>query len=523
MLPTACEVPRERTARASPSIICFRSTAPGTKQELPRFDSLPLFAAFALCQAPAIPADWAKPNRSERPTDPAGEPHDATGSRQLGFRLVPTLPRLLPTPLQASAQTLFDGTYPMCSSSLRSSPPSSDMLSAAILPVELVSLILEHAYYDRVHGKPDVDTLLACALVSTSWTWPSQRLLFHSVAVRATSIQGFMDAINPEHELGRRRGDVVRILEASVGKLSDRALSAPGFLAVLQRCPRLYALNVRLCALHEFDKDTLAQLRTIARSKRRTPLRALSLMQCGVQSPVLYQLLDVWPTIQFLRIGVELVCPPPEPGGFQLYELAIHRMPSPDILRWLLSGSADSLQIAEFRDIPGPQLTDLLTRHGPRLRSLRLMPFNMRATAVIRLCPNLEELVLFQLSTFLGLGALPQRLEHLSFRNYTWSSSPSLETVVATVGRLPRLRIVSCDPRAEHHQDFPALRGKCAQRGIELCADALPIWVVDDPIPVHRFPRRKSVSNFVLMNQCAEGAVRACAADGTMENEYQPG
>ena len=48
------------------------------------------------------------------------------------------------------------------------------------LPPEILDKILEHVFASRFEGER---TLIACALVATWWTGPSQRLLFSSVVI----------------------------------------------------------------------------------------------------------------------------------------------------------------------------------------------------------------------------------------------------------------------------------------------------------------------------------------------------
>nr|VWP00408.1 Chromosome partition protein Smc [Ganoderma boninense] len=160
----------------------------------------------------------------------------------------------------------------------------------------------------------------------------------------------------------------------------------------------------------------------------------------------------------------------------------------------------DSLRIVSFRDAPGRELDPILNAVGPRLRSLRLMNNSARTRKVLERCPNLEEFVLVQLSTLFGLSeGLPGTLEHLSCRNLP-DEPQSLESVIGAVEVLPRLRVVTCDKRARLDERFGELETLCAGKGIELFVDETPFWVRDDPVRVDRFPKRKSVANFALMN-----------------------
>lgn len=350
------------------------------------------------------------------------------------------------------------------------------------LPEELIATILEQAYYTSGAFKPDVDTLKACALVSTSWSPQAQRLLFRSAHLQSHrgdhgGLKSFLRAIDPYSERGKFLGSCVRAVDLQVSERTVGGCSVPDFLFIVESCPRLYDINLST-DVHRFDDATMDTLRKISNDKTRGTVRALGL-RCGVQSPTLYQLLDVWPTIRFLRLGAELAAlPPHQPATVQLYELVLFRLPTHGPLTWLLSNSTQSLEIVDFREIPSKLMDPLLESIGPRLRSLRLMRYNVRAAAVIKSFSNLEELVLYQLSSFLGLDNLPNTLQHLSFRNFPWSTCPSLQSVIRAVDTLPRLRVVSCDPDTLEHPDFPLLRRKCQGKGIDLRTDAPPIYSV---------------------------------------------
>ncbi|GBE84996.1 hypothetical protein SCP_0701810 [Sparassis crispa] len=379
------------------------------------------------------------------------------------------------------------------------------------LPPELIISILEWAYYDAgALAQPmaehiNLRTLKACSLVSPSWREPSQQLLFRSVQFGhgdfGQAIESFYYATDPSTGRGRRLGSFVRTVDMLVGHLNVPHHTVRGFPMVLSRCSRLYEVVIRVSGIHEFDEETMSELRCLANGRSAIHIQALSILLCGIQSPILFQLLGVWPTVRFLRIGTELnATPPARSSNLKLYELILHRNPSPEIARWLLSNPETDLQIAEFRDVPGPKWDDLLAEHGARLRSLRLTRYSAHAQAVLRHCPNLEEAVFYQVSPFPQLVGLPSSLEHLGFRNPVWSSSPSLRSIISVIDTLPRLRIVTCDAATETHPDFALLQRKCEKRGIELCTDALPVWTREDPVPVRHFPRRKSVSNFAFMN-----------------------
>ncbi|OJT09874.1 hypothetical protein TRAPUB_13617 [Trametes pubescens] len=360
------------------------------------------------------------------------------------------------------------------------------------LPTELIDDILEHVYYDK--GRPQWKTLRACASISRAWREPAQRLLFRRV-VLGSGIHGrpahisFREATDPETEHGRILGQHVRVLEVYVGEKSGADLDDADLVDILARTPRLHELALHVAAVYKISLQAMDELTRLATSGYTSTLnpsitpiplrvRSLAMLSCGVQSPILYQLLQLWPCVEFLYLGVEIAAPPPKwTPTFRLYQLTLMRMPRVAILSWLLSASKESLRIASFRDAPGHEVDPLLEEFGPRLRSLRLMNYNLRATAILKLCPNLEELVIVQLSTLFKLDNLPRGLEHLSCRNLP-AEDQSLGLVIQAVGELSRLRVVTCDGGAVQDERFGELEELCGSKKVELCVDQVPFWVV---------------------------------------------
>ncbi|KAI0354997.1 hypothetical protein OH77DRAFT_1425622 [Trametes cingulata] len=376
------------------------------------------------------------------------------------------------------------------------------------LPVELIASILEHLYYTK--GVPDHSTIKACALISPAWTEPAQRLLFRRVTLNnlhhGRAHNSFCNATNPSTERGRTLGQHVRVLELFVGEKSGLDLDDADMVDILGRTPRLYELALQIAGIHQFSVQTMENLAQLAAGKTsedsRAPLRirALTLLSCGIQSPILYQLLQVWPCIEFLFLGVEIAAPPPKyTPTFHLYQLTLMRTPRYSILSWLLSTSLESLRIISFRDAPGRDIDPLLEAVGPRLRSLRLMNYSLRAAKVLEYCPNLEEFVIVQLSTLFKLDKLPRTLEHLGCRNLPLEDQ-SLDSVIEAVEDLPHLRVLTCASQAATDPRMTELEQLCKSKGIQLVLDKTPFWVREDPVYVGRFPRRKVVANFTLMN-----------------------
>ena len=349
-------------------------------------------------------------------------------------------------------------------------------------PPELIDAILECAYY--TNGVVDTKTLSSAALLCRAWAVSAQRLLFRFVPLRGMhngrGHLSFLQATDTSLARGRTLGEYIRILEVHVGDKIGPDLDDRDLVEIIKHAPRLYELILRVTSVHQLGEVTVDQLRELASHGGRTPIRirALTLLSCGVQSPILYQLLSAWPSIEFLHIGVEIAAPPPKwQPTFRLYQLTLMRTPRLWILSWLLSSSMKSLRIVSFRDAPGRELDPLLDQLCGQLRSLRLMNYSLRASSVLQRCTNLEEFVLVQLSTLIKLTNPPPTLEHLSCRNLP-SEDQLLEAVIEAVGALPRLRVVTCDRRAGEDKRFGDLERLCSSKGVRLHLDETPFWVV---------------------------------------------
>lgn len=373
------------------------------------------------------------------------------------------------------------------------------VLRMSHLPPEIVFVILEHAYYTAA-GFPDYTFLANCSLVCTSWSVPAQSLLFHKTTkLRSHTIASFHAALMASAVRRKPMGHAVRSLDISVGRSSNESYQPEAFARLLQACPRLYELSLNTFGLHEFDQFTLAKLKDSGQG-----IRALNLQYCGVQSPVLFQLLGIWSHIRFLKIGTEIAAWPwrnpaetpilrqsisnggrndivaqRPPANVSLYDLALSRIPQPAVLAWLLGSSALSLRILDLREAPGIAARETLGIHAPHLRSLRLLHYNLDSAAFLRQCTRLEEFVIYNIPVIVPLAPeLPPSIEHLSFRNPIHAFRNTLCPILDAIEVLPKLRIVTCDKNSEGLHEFAMLRSRCAERGVEVVISEVPFWVV---------------------------------------------
>lgn len=334
------------------------------------------------------------------------------------------------------------------------------------LPNELNIQIIE-ANYLLPDGHIDSTTLSACSLVHSSWKEPAQRLLFH--AISGHGLIGLADAISAKQISNTATLlSYIRRLHVNLGHqcgTGDDTLDPQHFFDLLMCCSHLYELTLSVFGVHEFDQEMLLHLKSIAASIQ---IRALRLERCGVQSPILYQLLTMWPGIQFLTIGAEMVeTPPTDLPKVNLKELMLSRSRiPPEFLSWLLSDSDSTLQILELRDIPGQQLKNMMMRHGPHLRSFRVLHFNRTSADILRQCTRLEEFVVYHIPVIYPLENLPTTIEHLSFRNPTKVAYAA--HIIPVIEKLPNLRVITFDESIQNHLDFSTLRSVCDAKGVAM-------------------------------------------------------
>lgn len=347
---------------------------------------------------------------------------------------------------------------------------------AANVPQEIVESFMHYVYYND-RQQPDQATLSACSTLCKAWSGPAQRLLFYSVRWNTAQAMTLISLPNP-HTQSLLSSIRCLDLDISIGNTDAVA----DFIAVIAHCMGLYELVLRFSRLHALGDAAVEELRRLAERPEARPLRALRLPSFGIQSPVVYQFLQIWPSIQFLRLGQELAAPHPRTWApqFHLYELTLLRVHTRNVaaIEWLLSASVGHLRILHLRDEPGTSYNEIFQVHGPYLESLRLYNHNKRTGTLLRMCPKLKEFSITLLSSFIPLDGIPPTLEHLSFRNYDWATNESLYPIINALDGLPRLRLITCDPNGTSHPHWGTLRDQCTRRGIILKADAPPIYVV---------------------------------------------
>ena len=352
------------------------------------------------------------------------------------------------------------------------------------LPVELVEAALEELFYDN-QRQPDYATLSACSRVCSTWRGPAQKLLFHQFTLPGRNSENkrksFQTAVYGSSEQSRLLASHVRRIHVVLG---NDASEISDLVDVVSQCHQIYEVTMDVQTVHAFDANDLEALREAHERSYPTCIRALGLLSCGVMSPILYQLLSVWPTVQYLRIGTELAALPPKvPPSVHLYELVLWRVPRPTIMAWILSSSGrGSLRVLEVNSAPTEQYDHVLEEHYQHLQSLRFFRHTtLRLGTLARRFTNLREFIVTQPSGFLSLGDLPESIEHLGFRYFPGNTTTiSLDPIIAAVDKLPKLRLVTCDANAMKNEQFTALHKLCNERKVTISFDVLPIRTVSN-------------------------------------------
>ncbi|TFY73353.1 hypothetical protein EWM64_g10659 [Hericium alpestre] len=258
------------------------------------------------------------------------------------------------------------------------------------LPFEMVMKIMELSYYAHADSMSvDVETLGACAAVCKEWSTFARKLLFFEVVLKLDlKTKGAILLLN-----AGRLGACIRSL--TVDAIWKPDVGDPNFIDVLSYCPALYQLDLYLHS-RILELTTLEVSRLIALPVAISALRFRSYNE--QESHVLYQLMAIWPTIQFLALDVNkyaLAPPPAERPPFSLYELRINQiLPAESVMRWLLppipTGQSGSLRI-----LSTTLLEDLaFTEYAPYVRALAVSCRFSRNAVLLAPFNALEELFL---------------------------------------------------------------------------------------------------------------------------------
>lgn len=198
-----------------------------------------------------------------------------------------------------------------CRSDEKSSKGSNlpEPKTSVTLPPEILDKILEYVLTDGAEGRP---TLIACALVATWWTGPSQRRLFSSVSIYHRNYRRWMDGVvlsgSKTHLLG-----YVRSLEHSLTpntknmyQMRDLQKDSGEYLSALHNIHSLTLLRVRIEVIGGEGFHTCF-------SAFRETLIDLTLQTVVTSFSAFVTLVSYFPNISTLRLGLVKLVPDEEP------------------------------------------------------------------------------------------------------------------------------------------------------------------------------------------------------------------
>ncbi|TFY74044.1 hypothetical protein EWM64_g9966 [Hericium alpestre] len=382
------------------------------------------------------------------------------------------------------------------------------------LPIEIIVKIIENTYH--LHTDPpkvDIKTLSACAAVCKRWHRFARGLLFFKVDGAQDALMYFRLLAGPGG-----LGTCVRSLDLDVYRVDLDVYGVstePVWTMALSYCPNLY----ELCLDVPSDAPELTELEVIQLKALRLRIRALTFTLHGMQGElcILYQLMAIWPSIQFLTVSMLPGPTPRLPGErppFSLYELTLStfRLLAEPIMRWLLppipAGQKGSLHILSFTTGADQDLNALM-EYMPYVRSLRILFRHPLPQGFLERCSALEELI-FDVSDVAAESpdpkalVLPATIEHLRITG-VYGAEVEPFAMAFTRSTLPRLQQVSINtyemPQLPQNR-YIDLSKVCSDRGVALVADSPGglSWTSEYPVPVDHFPRDRTIENLYRMN-----------------------
>lgn len=357
------------------------------------------------------------------------------------------------------------------------------------MPLELILSIIESACTDG-SWEEHIPLLMACSLVCKEWSSVAQSLLFTRVTLQSqSSFQLFMNAVDRATPHGRMLGDAVRQMRVVLDHNQPSSLHHHSFALAVTFCPNLTQLDISLYGCAEPGKDIVGEP-DVSRLRRLAPSfddQTVSLLKSGPMITSLhfsnwsenqqsiFQLLNVWPSLQFLSIGGTAPLHPhesvtPFPCELQGLSLKFQTTPSVEFMRWLLHNSTESLRILHSdRDPCVDTLEYLMKTFAYQLESISTPGLlSPEFAAMISRCSQLRRLNTENPSlsgTFYRV--LPSTLEHLSF---TVDSDTPLNHIIdlITTNDAVRTAKVFLWEGGRKHPLLAPLRIACTYRGIDL-------------------------------------------------------
>ncbi|KAH9486458.1 hypothetical protein JR316_0000523 [Psilocybe cubensis] len=387
----------------------------------------------------------------------------------------------IPRPIQHNVSSCSTLSTPSLSRPMPQTSPR--------MPLELVLSFIEAAS-TQVDTHAYVALLRACSLVCRAWSTPAQRILFSQVSLRSQrSYQLFMSAVDRSTPHGAILGDAVKRLSVVLDHNQPLGLHPHSFALAVNACPKLAELDISLYGCAEPGQDIVGSP-DVSRLRRPAPSfdeQTLSLLKAGPRidhlhfdnwsenQQSIFQLLEIWPSLQFLSIGGTSPkhlqsSPPPFPCSLRGLRLNFQTTPSVDFLKWLLHNSTGSLRTLHFQRDPSVEALEyLVNAHGSSLKSMSLPAFGSpELPNLVSKCNGLVELrtenPLLPPSLY---KCFPRQVEHLAFGLDRDTPLNFVIDVIKTNESLKTIDVQQWES-GRSHSLLPSLKMACVYQGIEL-------------------------------------------------------
>lgn len=332
--------------------------------------------------------------------------------------------------------------------------------------------------------------LRACALVCKSWLPFVRGLLYHSLTVensrlyfsRTPGTLGPATLLHRSHLLMFTRSltiDVIDEFAATISLIAEginhqEYVRISDFLSILAHTAGLRHLRLSVFWPHKdrcsFEPSTLDWLSSLG-----LPMEVLDLKYGRpLASPLVYDLVRVWPTIKALRADTNYGKPVPQRPTLQLRELRLPITSLATVINWFLPPpppfDRSNLQILELYEIPEDGRA-ILSPHGPNVSSLTLT--RQPVFGLAELFTKLEELVIKGPFWSRPLPTLPKTLKHIRLQVHAFMSDSVIPAIAQGLSGLPNLRMLSIEGALTPDKYYPTLREACQRHGVKILVNSV--------------------------------------------------
>ncbi len=356
--------------------------------------------------------------------------------------------------------------------------------------MEIVDRILREAC-EWPLSRAERQVLTACALVCKPWLPLARRLLYNSLIVERSRAYASRNpgTLGPEallhqsHLLGFTRSLSIHVIGESTATLplfsdvpqgSPECVRIPDFLSLLAHTPRLRDLRLSVDwahkNMHSFEAHILDWLSSLV-----LPIEVLDLKYGRpFDSPLVYDLVGIWPTIRALRVLTGYNGLPPAMPCISLRELRLPITALATVIEWLLPppppNDQSNLRFLELYDIP-EEVLPVLSVHGPSVSTLTLK--RQPAFGIAHLFMKLEELVIAGPFWSSPLPAFPRTLKHIRLQVHAFMSNAVVAAIVQVLPVLPDLRVISIEETLTLDKHYSDLQEGCEARRVEILVNSV--------------------------------------------------